>query len=341
MFKLRTLGAGLGLLAGLASADLPTDTITGHITANKMLDSAHVWIIKGRTTVDSGVTLSIQPGTTLLGQYSTRGTLCINKGAWIVAPGTKEHPINFTSTEAKRGGWGGLVLLGKAPTNEPTKYFEAVPEWAYGGNDAHDSSGVLTYVTINWPGFAVEVDKELNGFTFCGVGDRTVVSHLQSNNGDDDAYEWFGGTVNVDHLVATNQTDDGFDQDNGYSGTGRWLIEIQGKDPAQNRHYYFYDANGDTLKYTDGPKAGQYHDTTYTEKVGDNGIEASSNPVAGKVPQSHPKWSNITVIDNGVSSRKTWAANTAACSSSAIPPPGWFPSSMRPAPTTCSPCRRS
>lgn len=296
MINLRNLGAGLGLLAGLASADLPTDTITGHLTSNKTLDNNHVWIIKGRCTVDSGVTLSIQPGTSILGQYSTRGTLCINKGAWIVAPGTKEHPITFSSTEAKRGGWGGLVLLGKAPTNEPTKYFEAVPEWAYGGNDAHDSSGVLTYVTINWPGFAVEVDKELNGFTFCGVGDRTVVSHLQSNNGDDDAFEWFGGTVNVDHLVATNETDDGFDMDNGYSGTGRWLVVVQGKDPAQNRHYYFYAANGDTLKNPDG----SYHDTTYTEKVGDNGIEASSNPVAGKVPQSHPKWSNITVIDNGV-----------------------------------------
>jgi len=300
MNHLLKLGASIALFAGIASAEMPTDTISGHIMSNKTLDSNHVWIIKGRTTVDSMYTLTIQPGTKILGQYSTRGTLCINKGAYIVAAGTKDHPITFSSTEAKRGGWGGLVLLGRAPTNEPTKYFEAVPEWAYGGNDMHDSSGVLTYVTINWPGFAVEVDKELNGFTFCGVGDKTVIHHLQSNNGDDDAFEWFGGTVNVDHLVATNETDDGFDMDNGYSGTGKWLIVVQGKDSLQQRHYYFYAPNGDTLKYLDGPKMGQYHDTTYTEKVGDNGIEASSNPVAGKVPQSHPKWSNITVIDNGV-----------------------------------------
>ncbi len=300
MINFRTTLAGIGMIAGFASADLPTDTISGHIMANKMLDSAHVWIIKGRTTVDSGITLSIQPGTTIKGQYSTRGTLCVNRGAYLVAPGTKAKPINFTSTELKRGGWGGIVLLGKAPTNEPTKYFEAIPEWAYGGNDAHDSSGVMTYVTINYPGFAVEVDKELNGLTLCGVGDKTVLHHIQSNNGDDDAFEFFGGTVNVSHFVATNETDDGFDMDNGYSGTGQFMMVIQGKDSAQARHYYFYGPTGDTLKYVGGPKDGQYHDTTYTEKVGDNGIEASSNPVAGKVPQSHPKWSNITVVDNGV-----------------------------------------
>ncbi len=295
MINLKTLGAGIGLLAGLAMADLPLDTIQGHITADKLLDSNHVWIIKGRCTVDSGVTLTIQPGTTLKGQYSTRGTLAIKPRAFIIAAGTKEHPINFTATENRRGGWGGLVLLGRAPTNEPTKYFEAVPEWSYGGNDAHDSSGVLTYITINWPGFAVEVDKELNGFTFCGVGDRTVVKYLQSNNGDDDAFEWFGGTVNGDHLIATNQADDGFDLDNGFSGTARWLIQIQGKDPAQVRHYYFYTASGDTAKNTDG----SYHDTTYTEKVGDAGVESSSNPVAGKVPQTQNHWSNLTIIDNG------------------------------------------
>jgi hypothetical protein len=300
MINLRVFGAGLGLIAGMASADLPTDTLQGHVTANKTLDAGHVWILKGRVTVDSAVTLTIEPGTTVKGQYSTRGTLAVSPRAYMVAAGTKDKPITFTATEEKRGGWGGIVLLGRAPTNEPTKYFEAVPEWAYGGNDAHDSSGVLTYVTINYPGFAVEVDKELNGLTMCGVGDKTVIHHVQSNNGDDDGFEFFGGTVNVANLVSTNQVDDGFDMDNGYGGSARWMIQIQGKDPAQARHYYFYDANGDTLKYTDGPKAGQYHDTTYTESVGDNGIEASSNPVAGKVPQTHPRWSNLTLIDNGV-----------------------------------------
>jgi hypothetical protein len=300
MINLRVFGAGLGLIAGMAAADLPTDTLQGHVTSNKTLDAGHVWILKGRVTVDSAVTLTIEPGTTIKGQYSTRGTLAISPRGYLVAPGTKEKPITFTATEEKRGGWGGIVLLGRAPTNEPTKYFEAVPEWAYGGNDAHDSSGVLTYVTINWPGFAVEVDKELNGLTMCGVGDKTVIHHVQSNNGDDDGMEWFGGTVNVSNMISTNQADDGFDMDNGYSGSAKWMIQIQGKSAAQTRHYYFYEANGDTAKYADGPKAGQYHDTTYTENVGDNGIEASSNPVAGKVPQTNPKWSNLTIIDNGV-----------------------------------------
>ena len=302
MSQFKFLLSGVGLLATLASADLPTDTISGHIIANKLLDSAHAWIIKGRTKVDSGFTLTIEPGTTIKGQYSSQGTLAIGTGAKIIAAGTKEHPITFTSTEAKRGGWGGIVLLGRAPTNEAKKAagFEAVPEWSYGGDNIHDSSGVMTYVIINWPGFAVEVDKELNGITFCGVGDKTVINHIQSNNGDDDAFEWFGGTVNVDHLVATNESDDGFDMDNGYSGTANSMIVVQGHDANQTRHYYFYGENGDTLKYLNGPKVGQYHDTTYSEIVGDNGIEASSNPVAGKLPQLNPKWSNLTIIDNGI-----------------------------------------
>lgn len=296
--------ASIGLAAGLASADLPIDTIQGHITANKTLDSGHVWIIKGRTSVDSPAVLTIEPGTTIKGQYSSQGTLAIRTGAKIVAAGTKAKPINFTSTEEKRGGWGGIVILGRAPTNEASKAsgFEAVPEWSYGGDKADDSSGVLTYVTVNWPGFAVEVDKELNGITFCGVGNKTVVHHVQSNNGDDDGFEWFGGTVNVSNMVSTNQTDDGFDIDNGYNGTGKWMIQIQAKTAAQARHYYFYAPNGDTLKFPAGhPKEGWPHDTTYNENVGDNGIEASSNPTAGKLPQLDNKWSNVTVIDNGVS----------------------------------------
>jgi hypothetical protein len=300
---LSTLAIGLAATASHAAA--PTDTLKGRITVNKTLDTNKTWIISGYVLVDSGATLTVNPGTQVQGQVSTKGTLAIARGSKLVAEGTKEMPITFTSDEpagAKtRGSWGGIVILGKAKTNltsAPT--FEAFSDWAYGGTDDADSSGSLKYIRIENPGFPVAPDKELNGLTLCTVGNKTKVSYIQVHNGDDDGVEFFGGTVNADHLLVTNQVDDGFDSDNGFTGTVSWSANIQGAGANRIREYLIKDANGIIIKNAAG---GDSIKVSPPEVVGDKCFESSSTKVAAgaATPQTNPTWSHITAIDNGKS----------------------------------------
>jgi hypothetical protein len=293
--SLSTLAVGLALTAG--RADVPTDTLKGFTTGNLTLDSSKTWIISGNFTMQAPGELTIKPGTLIKGQKSTKGTLAIMRGAKIIAEGTKEHPITFTSDEpdgAKtRGSWGGIVILGKAKTNlTGSPAFEAISDWSYGGTDDDDSSGSMKYVRIEVPGYPVAPDKELNGLTLCTVGRKTKLSYIQVHNGDDDGFEFFSGTVSPDHLVVTNQVDDGFDSDNGFSGTVGWSINLQGSDDVRKRVYIVKDHNG--------------ADSTVTlpdEVVGDKCFESSSTKVASGVaaPQTNPTWTHITAIDNGKS----------------------------------------
>jgi hypothetical protein len=292
-----TLGLALSAATSAGFAGAPTDTLKGHYATSMTLDTNKTWILSGYVSIDSPAVLTIKPGTVVQGQKSTKGTLAIGRGAKLIAEGTKAMPITFTSDEAAgsktRGSWGGIVILGKAKTNlTGTPAFEAVSDWAYGGTDNEDSSGSLKYVRVEVPGFPVAPDKELNGLTMCTVGSKTKISYVQVHNGDDDGFEWFSGTVNADHLIVTNQVDDGFDSDNGFAGNVSWSINMQGGEEVRKRVYIVKDSKG--------------ADSTVTlpdEVVGDKCFESSSTKVAGgaATPRTNPTWSHITGIDNGKS----------------------------------------
>ncbi len=292
------LTAALALALGVTVAQAQTDTLQGHITTNKTLSVGTNYIIKGYTIVDSGFTLTINPGVTVKGQKSSKGTLAIAKGAKINALGTAVSPITFTSDEpdgAKtRGSWGGIVLLGRATTNLGSTSFEAITDWTYGGTNDADSSGVMQYVRIDHPGFPVAPDKELNGLTLGAVGNKTKISYVQVHNGDDDGFEFFGGTVSPDHLIVTNEVDDGFDSDNGFRGTVSYGIIIQGSDANRDRTYTIRNQANTADSIVSLP----------AEVVGDKLFESSSTKLAGGaavLPQTNPTWSRITAIDNGKS----------------------------------------
>jgi hypothetical protein len=117
--------------------------------------------------VKSGATLTIQPGTIIKGDKATKGTLIVEPGAKIIADGTAQKPIVFTSAQAKgsrnSGDWGGIIVLGKATTNKATPTIEGENTTTYGGSDDADNSGTLRYVRIEFAGIAFETDKEING----------------------------------------------------------------------------------------------------------------------------------------------------------------------------------
>jgi hypothetical protein len=232
MKKLLGLIIILGLFSckkELGGTDIPinvpnTTTLTGNINTTTTLTSDKVWTLNGYVYVTDGAKLIIQPGTTIISDISEKGALCIERGAQIIAEGTSTNPIIFTSGkvagERSPGDWGGIVILGRAKTNrtsEPT--IEGGIGRPYGGTLDTDNSGVLKYVRIEYAGVAALPNSEINALTLGGVGSGTIIENVQTIYANDDAFEFFGGTVNAKNLYAFATADDDFDFDFGYTGT--------------------------------------------------------------------------------------------------------------------------
>lgn len=214
----------------------------------RTLDANKKYILEGFVYVLDGETLTIPAGTVIVGDKETKGTLIIARGGKIMAEGTANDPIVFTSEEApgsrREGDWGGVIILGRAPINTsggtariegglvPTEAGQEAKYNEYGGTDANDNSGVFKYVRIEFAGMAFTPDNEINSLTMGGVGAGTTISHVQVYRAGDDAFEWFGGTVNCDHLVASYTLDDDFDTDFGYSGKVQFGLAARHKTKA-------------------------------------------------------------------------------------------------------------
>ncbi len=210
------------------------ETVKGSITTNTTWTAGKQYILSGFVYVEDGATLTIEPGTIIKGEKATKGSLFIKRGAKVIANGTADKPIVFTSNQAKgqraAGDWGGLVILGKAPVNKTPAVVEGENLTEFGGTNPADNSGSLKYVRIEFAGIAFETDKEINGLTFGGVGSGTTIDYVQVSYSGDDSFEWFGGTVNAKHLIAYRGLDDDFDTDNGFSGNVQYGLII--RDPA-------------------------------------------------------------------------------------------------------------
>lgn len=252
--------------------------ISGKINADRTLRTGNTYTLRGIVYVVDGAKLTIEPGVTILGEKSSRGTLVITRGSQIIANGTLDKPIVFTSSAATpaRGDWGGLVICGRAKTNNSFNGVSGVGEveggvnnaeglGLYGGADDNDNSGILKFVRVEYAGYAYLPDKELNGITFCAVGRGTEVDNVQVSYANDDSFEWFGGTVDCKHLIAYRGLDDDFDTDNGFSGRVQYAIG--------------------------------FRDSLVADISGSNGFE-SDNDAGGSalLPQTSAVFSNVTLI---------------------------------------------
>ena len=201
---------------------------TGNTTLKK-----GTYTLKGWVYIANGATLTIEPGTVIKGDKETKAALIAEPGGKLIARGTQQQPIVFTSEQApgsrKPGDWGGVILCGKAPNNNGVlaQQIEGGPRTKHGGNDPKDNSGVLEYVRIEFAGYPFEKDKEINGLTLGSVGSGTTIDHVQVSYSNDDSYEWFGGTVNCKYLVAFRGWDDDFDTDNGFAGNVQYGLSVR------------------------------------------------------------------------------------------------------------------
>lgn len=215
-------------------------TISASITANRTLYADTTYTLSGFIQVANGATLTIQPGTKILGDFNTTGSsLFITRGAKIDAQGTATNPIVFTSSRAagqrQPGDWGGLIIIGNGVINrsgtitiEGTGNGANNPAQTYsGGTSNTDNSGVLRYVRVEFAGYATATDQELNSFTLAALGSGTTLQYLQSMAGLDDSFEFFGGAVDGKYLVSYEAGDDHFDISEGYVGRLQYLIAMQ------------------------------------------------------------------------------------------------------------------
>jgi hypothetical protein len=285
MKKLLTILLALGLFScekNLGGDEGPinvptTTTLTGNINTTTTLTSDKVWTLKGYVYVTDGAKLIIQPGTTIVSDVAEKGALCIERGSQIIAEGTQSKPIVFTSgrPEGQRspGDWGGIVILGRAKTNRSSEpIIEGGIGRPYGGTNDSDNSGVMRYVRIEYAGIAALPNSEINALTLGGVGNGTILENIQTVYANDDAFEFFGGTVNGKNLYAFATADDDFDFDFGYTGT--ITNGIAKRDP----------------QFVDSGDAG-------------NGVECDNDGTGSSAqPYTHPKLFNMILVGPNTSS---------------------------------------
>ncbi|MBN2342241.1 MAG: serine/threonine protein kinase [Deltaproteobacteria bacterium] len=216
--------------------------LSGDIEEDTVLTNDRIYLLKNTVYVHAGASLMIQAGTVIQGDKASAGTLIVQPGARIIAQGTAEHPIVFTSAE-KEGGrasgdWGGIIVLGFAPVNnshnaEQTAVLDGISFGAeYGGDNPDDDSGILEYVRIEYAGRELAPNARTNGLTFGGVGRFTKVNHIQVRHVREDCFAFFGGTVDAKYLICQSPGDDGFDWNYGYVGRLQFILLAGGDDTA-------------------------------------------------------------------------------------------------------------
>ncbi len=227
--------------ASVTMPDRALTVINADITTSTTWTRDKKYRLTGFIHVGNGATLTIEPGTIIEGDFNTVGSsLFILRGSKIDAQGTASAPIVFTSSQPvgqrRAGDWGGLVILGNGIINRSAPVIlegtgtntvtNPAIDYAGGTNNA-DNSGKLKYVRVEFAGFATAPDAELNSFTLAAVGSGTEIDYVQSLNGLDDSFEWFGGAVDAKHLVSYNSGDDHFDISEGYVGRIQFAIAFQ------------------------------------------------------------------------------------------------------------------
>ena len=206
------------------------EILQGELTTNKTLEANKVYALSGDYIVKTGATLTIQEGVKIVAMTDDESVdyIFVQQGAKIEAVGTKENPIIMTSDKKESGAWGGLHICGKAHTNaEGGTGKSEIGDAAYGGSADNDNSGTLKYIRLENTGYALDSEHEANGISFYGVGNGTTVEYVQAYNGSDDGFEFFGGSVDVKHMVVTNCSDDSFDWTEGWNGRGQFLVAYQ------------------------------------------------------------------------------------------------------------------
>ena len=258
------------------------EVVSGQLTDDQTWVATTIYELAGKVVVADGVTLTIEPGTIVKGRSGTgslASALIVARGGTIIADGTADNPIVFTTTEdnievgQKFGSnlgsedkekWGGVIILGNAPISaengDTEAQIEGIPAeesyGRYGGDQPADNSGSMKFVSLRHGGALIGEGNEINGLTLGGVGTGTTLENIEIYATLDDGIEFFGGTVNVTNAIISYQGDDGIDIDQNYSGTvTNFVVQHGGTDSDEGLEI-------------DGPEGSTYTEGLFTLKNG-------------------------------------------------------------------------
>jgi hypothetical protein len=211
---------------------LDRNNLQGEINDGEVILESGTYKLTGKLIVNANAKLTIRAGVVVEATPATAGDfgavrfIGIAQDGEIDVQGTATNPVVMTSTNQVPGSWGGLVICGRAPINKGNTASAEVSDLTYGGTDSNDSSGSIRYLRLEYTGFSYNSDKEFNGLSMFGVGKGTTIEYVQSYEGSDDGFEWFGGTVDTKYLVSFNSSeevgDDLFDWTEGWNGTNEF-----------------------------------------------------------------------------------------------------------------------
>jgi len=326
--------------------------LSGTLTTNVRLNSNFVYQLEGPVFVGEDVggdvdvpnadaataVLTIDAGTTLFGA-SGEDYLVISRGSQIRSNGTPSAPVNMTSRNevfgtadlaTDRALWGGLIINGRAPINDcidataegGTAACEKSGEGSsglFGGNAADDNSGNLFYTRVSFAGNLINDEDELNGIAFQGVGNATQVDFIQVHNNADDGIEFFGGTVNVKHVVLTGNGDDSMDWTDGWTGNAQFVLIDQSDDagdrgiegdnrssnntllprsnPTVSNFTFVGGASGDTGMVIRAGTAGRFLNGIITG-FQDAGVDIDSDETAAEATAGNVTFDSMLVVGN-------------------------------------------
>ena len=199
----------------------PSQILTGNITEDTKLTKREIYLLVGNVFVTGNATLTIEPGTIIMGDSESNGSLIISKGSTLIAEGQETDPIVFTSSKdiKKSGDWGGLFILGDAPINQMggisnVKYgFQQVSNQnaLYGGENTRSNSGILKYVRIEYAGKRTKDNGYYSGVTLAGVGSETILENIMVTYCKGNSFNVIGGVVNLDKMVSYRSNGNDFD----------------------------------------------------------------------------------------------------------------------------------
>ncbi len=192
------------------------------ITGKETLKAGTQYTLKdGPLVVKAGGELTIPAGTVIKCEGGTKSYIVVEMGGKIFVNGTKANPVVMTSSKAnpQPQDWGGFIVCGKGITNKGQNATTEVAGFNYGGTNANDNSGVISYLRVEYTGAVINSDAEFNGITFYAVGSATQINNISSVAGSDDGVEFFGGNVDAQNIYIEDADDDGLDFADGYTGT--------------------------------------------------------------------------------------------------------------------------
>jgi hypothetical protein len=230
---------------------LGTGEIGGDFTANRTFIKGN-YILNGVAKIKAGVTVTFDAGSIITANGSNGfDAILVENGGRLIMNGTAAEPIVCTNTTKVPGSWGGIIMYGDAPIVSANGATTSTSEdgiltngvaYTYGGSNSTHNGGSLKYVRVEYAGKKIaDGTSELNGFSFYSVGSGTVLENLVSYKGNDDGFEFYGGTVSARNLVSYGNADDSFDWQDGWRGelnsnwyayqvgTGNFGMEIEAR----------------------------------------------------------------------------------------------------------------